>query len=601
MGVRTTESGLSEGQERQVVGLSKAVTIALFIWFTIVSFLITGYQHIYGSNHPFQLLLVQRLNDPTLYPNDPFADTVFDYASVLWYVVAWLSRFVDLSVVLFVFFLINKLLFLLAGFRLARTFFPDSRYAPIIGLATMSTFPQLLFGGGYITDSTQQSSIAIGALLLTLDALLNKKWLSFALWLGLAVNLNLMFSIFGISYAVGSWLVHLRRNYTLDFLGKAASAILGGLILGAPAIYLTLRASTHEGYDVLSVWKTCELAYPYHFYPQLWEIERQLLALLLMIGVVFVVYRYRNASPVDVYLIAWTGVAIGWYLLAWLNPLLIQSIPILRLHPIRALVLWQLPTIVFLVSFLMKLAENNEFKNNLKHVITYLLYLLIIILLIFIAESLTSKLFMGIVAGSIIAFELGRRALLNHLAGSGAFLLAALVVFVVSIYSIGVAFRSILKGHSILSITHTPAIQMAEWARRVTPKEAVFLIPIHHEGNWRHFRHLSQRNVFTHMVDGAGWPFAPWFADEWLERLRALGFFETLGIDERSFKIGSWIHIWSHDGKNFILVYDKVDDNRVEKLKQRYRIDYWITRANVETRFPKVYEYKGWKVLRVSE
>jgi hypothetical protein len=44
-----------------------------------------------------------------------------------------------------------------------------------------------------------------------------------------------------------------------------------------------------------------------------------------------------------------------------------------------------------------------------------------------------------------------------------------------------------------------------------------------------------------------------------------------------------------------------VDDNRVEALKQRYGIDYWITRANVKTRFPKVYEHEGWKVLKVSE
>jgi len=94
--------------------------------------------------------------------------------------------------------------------------------------------------------------------------------------------------------------------------------------------------------------------------------------------------------------------------------------------------------------------------------------------------------------------------------------------------------------------------------------------------------------------------FAPWFADDRLERLAALGFFEVLGIDRKSFKIGSWIYIWSKDEKNFIRVYDKVDDDRVNKLQQRYRIDYWITRADVKTRFPKVYEHEGWKVLKVS-
>jgi len=53
--------------------------------------------------------------------------------------------------------------------------------------------------------------------------------------------------------------------------------------------------------------------------------------------------------------------------------------------------------------------------------------------------------------------------------------------------------------------------------------------------------------------------------------------------------------------KNFVYVYDKVDDSRVKQLKKRYRIDYWITRSAVRTRFPKVYENEGWKVLKVSE
>jgi hypothetical protein len=141
MHIRSTESSHYAGQQSQAAGLSKAAAVVLFMGFTLVSLLFTGYQHIYGSNHAYQLVLVQRLNDSTLYPNDPFADTVFHYASAFWYVVAWLSSIVELSFVLFAFFLVNKFLFLLAGFRLARTFFPDSRYAPVVGMATMATFP----------------------------------------------------------------------------------------------------------------------------------------------------------------------------------------------------------------------------------------------------------------------------------------------------------------------------------------------------------------------------------------------------------------------------------------------------------------------------
>lgn len=206
-----------------------------------------------------------------------------------------------------------------------------------------------------------------------------------------------------------------------------------------------------------------------------------------------------------------------------------------------------------------------------------------------------------IAAVSIIICEIGRRFLPRYITGSQAFVLTVLVVLSVLLYSVANAFSSVLKGQNILSTVQHPAIRVAEWARNTTPKDAVFLIPIHNEGGWDLFRHLSQRNVFVHIKDGVAWPYAPWFADEWLERLAALGFLKAMRIDRKTYRIGSWVHIWSHDEKNFIRFYNEIDDDRVEKLRRQYRIDFWITRSNVATRFPKVYEHEGWKVLRLSD
>jgi hypothetical protein len=82
----------------------------------------------------------------------------------------------------------------------------------------------------------------------------------------------------------------------------------------------------------------------------------------------------------------------------------------------------------------------------------------------------------------------------------------------------------------------------------------------------------------------------------WLSRLKALGYYEFAGLDERSYTIGSWLY--KRDYKRF---YDTIDDKKVEQLKKQYRIDYWITRATVKSRFPKVYEHEGWQVLKVSD
>jgi hypothetical protein len=144
------------------------------------------------------------------------------------------------------------------------------------------------------------------------------------------------------------------------------------------------------------------------------------------------------------------------------------------------------------------------------------------------------------------------------------------------------------------------AITVAEWAKKNTSKESVFLVPIHNHGGWHRFRHLSQRNVFVTAKDGTAWTYAPWYAHEWLERMKALGLYEMLGVNDEAFAIGGWVEKWTPDETNFVLTYDKVDDEKVQALKKRYRIDYWITRATIKTRYPKVYEYSGWQVLRVN-
>lgn len=82
--------------------------LILIGWATLVSVLITGYMGDQGFTHNFSLILVHRLNDAELYPNDPFAETAYSYASVYWYIVAWLNRWFALEWILGVFLLRHK-------------------------------------------------------------------------------------------------------------------------------------------------------------------------------------------------------------------------------------------------------------------------------------------------------------------------------------------------------------------------------------------------------------------------------------------------------------------------------------------------------------
>ena len=150
-----------------------------------------------------------------------------------------------------------------------------------------------------------------------------------------------------------------------------------------------------------------------------------------------------------------------------------------------------------------------------------------------------------------------------------------------------------------LGIPYTVSDKIAVWAKQNTPQETVFLIPVAHVDDWSHFRHLSQRGIFAHWKDGSAWPYAPWFAEEWLNRLYLLGLAEVAGIDPKTYRVGKWVHL----GRGFVQLYREVDQHltqaHVEHVARRYRIDYWVLPEHKRTTFPVVYRTDGWKVVRV--
>ena len=573
---------------------------ALIVWIlllSVVSLLITGYRDVYGANHDFQLLLIQKINNPSLYPGDPVAGSIFSFASLFWYGVAWLARLFNLSAVLFVLFCLKNLLLLLVGYRWARLLFPHSPYAVHAGMFFIATAPAILVGNGIPSNSLEQTSFSIIFALLALESLVRRQGLGYMLWMGLVPYFNPMYAIFGYSYVVLSVLAdnELRVQWF-----RWARATTGSLGIGLPGWLLLLQAARKPVTDPLAVWQTAELSYPYHFFPETWSLVPQLI-LLGYVVVLFVLCRFWGAidSRLRLHLILWTGLAVGYYFLAWLAPHGLRSLMLLHLHPIRATELWFLATGVFLSAGVVAWIESLP-TDTLKRWFTPLALLVCMGILWRFGYSAGFGLrgLLLLIVGVELYRQVARRSALPTSVGA---MLALCLMFTlanaVRIHTIRVS-----KYGNWLGLPNAHAYEIARWAQAHTPPDAVFLVPLYSDADgWYQFRHLSQRSVFVTRKDGMTWTFAPDYAREWIARMRAVGLFETAGLNEATYRIGAWVKFGGlrPDADIFRQANNRLDDARVQQIAQRYRIDYWIVPINKPTRFPTFHTHNGWKVVRV--
>lgn len=570
-------------------------------WLCLVSVLVTGYKGLTGANHPLQLVLVQKLLDPTLYPNDLFVqETAFAYASALWYLIAWLSRLVDLSTVLAVFFVASRVLLILAAAWQAKVYFPQSRVAPFAAMAFLASSPSPLIGAGNpIRDFTEQTSFAAAFVLLGFAAFLQQRPLLTAFLLGLAMDMNMMYAFFGMVYLAVAWLVSSEhRNEWRRWFIAAPLMVL----VGAPGIWLTLKSGAQPVTDVQAVWQVAELQFPFHFFPVLWHPLLQLL-LLGLFGLSWWLARVTpfSAVTVRVHLQVWTLVGMGWYLLAWLTPYVFHSLTLLRLHPIRGHDLWMFTAGIFFAGAAAAWIEHRpaavpwRFAAQAMILTTAIIWRRIDLLKM---SGIAQWIALLVISG---ALSLGIRAILSRARSNGHNLSAAWAALLTGIIVLsGRAF--IWQGQRALAANNwlgnpAPSCQpVAEWARSATQRHDVFLVPFGPEEGWQDFRHLSQRNVFVHWKDGTAWPYAPWYAADWLQRMRLLGLMEVAQLRESDYRTGSWVHVRETFAND---VYRQVDEKRVLSLAKQFRIDYWVTYKDIPTQLPIVYQAEKWKVIKL--
>jgi len=259
---------------------------------------IVGYGFAYGTyNHEFDLPLVNWLRDPSLYPNDPITKAFARFPTIFWPIVAYLSHWMSTERVIFLFFLLTKLLFFTAVVRLVGARVKDEVLAACIVLAVaLSPFLNDLtpLGASNILDATQTHTSLTVALLIWVGCfLLEGCWVPAAVLCGLTIYLDALFYVFMLfvfaTFAVLDWRSRRPAILLAGLLGATIS--VPWLLLSRTAIFLEYP----KGYvEALLAF------YPFHLSLRSHEIYELLSAagLMLAAGLIVVAAR-RTRVPRD--------------------------------------------------------------------------------------------------------------------------------------------------------------------------------------------------------------------------------------------------------------------------------------------------------------
>jgi len=126
-----------------------------------------------------------------------------------------------------------------------------------------------------------------------------------------------------------------------------------------------------------------------------------------------------------------------------------------------------------------------------------------------------------------------------------------------------------------------PWVDAQKWARTHTPQDAVFLTPVHRSG----FRIHSQRAVVTEWRDGTLLYFAPDFADEWWQRVKAAR--PGIEMDEEKRQL-------IQPG----LDYNVLSDDQLIRLCDRYHVDFLLLPKSYLGNLQIVYSNQTWHIAQ---
>ena len=539
----------------------------------LASLLYTGYYY-FVANQCLQVPLIYYLNDPTIYPHDPFAQTLPFYASMLWRIVAWLHLVVPIKPLLLVLFLMERGLVLYAAAKLALALSNYSRLAAVAAMVMFSLVPQPILGNGTIVQIYfEQTGLSIPFILLAMTSFFLNRPYFWAFWLGIAFDMNSLYGAHAIGYFGLAMVIFPQYRKEWKHWLPAIGLFL---MVAFPAIILTLLAFLRESPDSQAWVIANQVRSLHHLFPLLWG-KKVFITFFSLMGItVLLFFDQRKENPQLFRLgLVWAGAALIWLGYAVVGSAVFKSPSMIIMQPARATDFWYAFSGTALIAIAAMRIESVDQDKKLPAIaLLAATFLWRPLILPFILPVLVLLLWRPI----------WNTILLNASTKRLSLVLTALMLLI-GLYTAQGRVRS-GEGGLIINNPDRQVTSIAEWAERNTPRDAVFLL--NPETRWGNFRVMSKRPVFVTWKDGSALLWDRSYTDTWIERLNALGYDITEGLQMRS----------NRDEK-MDEHYRAIDDAGVKKLQGRYKLDYRVVDKDQESLYPVVFETRDFKVLDI--
>jgi hypothetical protein len=520
-----------------------------------------------GGNHEFELPLVNWLRDPSLYPNDPIRKAFTRFPTIFWPVVARLSDWMSTEKILFLFFVLTKVLFFLALAFLLKSKVRDIWLSACIIFSVALSPPlndQTLLGASDILNAVQtHSSLAIALLLWAAICLLEDRWIAAALICALNMYLSAPYSMYMVFafavFAVLDW----RRNRK-----NILAAGLLGAVISTPWFLFGSGVSFHDypkGYvEALTAF------YPFHFTLHgheafdflttaglvataglmIWvvrasghhpEIRLEVLTFSFLLPIVAgILLSVIHLTPTiarlqllraDSFLVLFSVLLIQIYGAKLMESpvrapatsfLLGFSSMLLPLSDTLGLLWWNLPLILFWAD------QKERFERMVqaaaRPIFCRMSICIVIVVCIIYAwtihedESMVMILWLFSLVGCLLVSPRRPSPSPTHVRGTTLILAAASCVLM-AVYEVPKVSRI---WNPVVAPTplETDWRSVQEWARTNTAKDAQFLVPTYPGG----FRAFSQRSSWGEWKDGQAMYLYPPFAEIYRQRMLDLGY-----------------------------------------------------------------------------